>query len=98
MDKEIEFLKRKTEELINNGHFIVKNDEIVFFIYPEKDIYIYKIRNKYRVLLPHPIKHNKKIHVGYFDTFKQARKIRNAVLKALNKKMIEKPIEKEKNA
>jgi len=97
MDKEYTFLKQKMDELINNGLFIVKDKEIVFPIHNDDNLYIYTTGDKYRVLLPHPIKRNKKIHVGYFDSFRLAKKIRNAVLKVLNKKMIRKLIEKETN-
>lgn len=80
-------IKKVINHLIDEGRFIVRENEIVFIIDSLRNKrYIYKTDDgKYRVLITDPENPDKKIHVGYYDNMKEAVKARDAFLSLLNK-------------
>jgi hypothetical protein len=86
MKKRYPNIKKVVNKLIDDGRFIVKDNEIIFIIdSPRNYRYIYKIRDDlYRVMITDPENSEKKIHVGYYNTLKEAINARDSFLAILN--------------
>lgn len=74
-------LKRFVNKMIEQGEYIIRDNELVFVLDPsEDDRYIYSSGDKWRVIIPHAEDPKKKISVGYYQSKDQARRMRDAYL------------------